>query len=38
MTTPVDLLIKRNIFASEEEAISDLVREYIIPSCCVVLN
>jgi hypothetical protein len=30
MTTQVDLLIKRNIFASEEEAISELVREYIL--------
>jgi len=30
MATPVELLLKRNIFASEEEAISELVREYIL--------
>ena len=30
MTTPVDLLVRRNIFASEQEAIHELVRDYIL--------
>lgn len=30
MVTPVEALIKRNIFASEEEAISELVRDYVL--------
>lgn len=30
MATPVEALIKRNIFASEEEAIHELVRDYIL--------
>lgn len=30
MVTPVEALIKRNIFASEEEAIEELVRDYIL--------
>jgi len=30
MTTQVEALIKRNIFASEEEAISELVRDYVL--------
>jgi len=28
MTTQVEVLIKRNIFASEEEALHELVRDY----------
>jgi len=30
MITPVEALIKRNIFASEEEAIEELVRDYVL--------
>jgi hypothetical protein len=30
MATPVEVLIKRNIFASEEEAINELVRDYVL--------
>ena len=30
MTTQVEALIKRNIFASEEEAIRELVRDYVL--------
>ncbi len=30
MITPVQALIKRNIFSSEEEAISELVRDYVL--------
>lgn len=30
MTTQVEALIKRNIFASEEEAIQELVRDYVL--------
>lgn len=30
MNTQVDLLVKRNIFASEEEAVHELVRDYIL--------
>ena len=30
MATPVEALIKRNIFASEEEAINELVRDYVL--------
>ena len=29
IATPVDALIKRSIFASEEEAINELVRDYV---------
>jgi hypothetical protein len=30
MATPVEVLLKRNIFSSEEEAISELVRDYVL--------
>jgi hypothetical protein len=30
MATPVEALIRRNIFASEEEAIQELVRDYVL--------
>ncbi|OGO79843.1 MAG: hypothetical protein A3K41_09995 [Chloroflexi bacterium RIFOXYD12_FULL_57_15] len=30
MTTQVEALIKRNIFASEEEALQELVRDYVL--------
>ncbi len=30
MFTPVEALVKRNIFASEEEAIGELVRDYVL--------
>jgi hypothetical protein len=30
MATPVEYLLKRHIFASEEEAISELVRDYVL--------
>lgn len=30
MFTPIEALIKRNIFASEEEAINELVRDYVL--------
>ena len=30
MTTQVEVLIKRNIFASEEEALQELVRDYVL--------
>lgn len=30
MATPVEALVKRNIFPSEQEAISELVRDYVL--------
>ena len=38
MTTQVDVLIKHNVFASEEEAIQELVRDYILRQITILQN